>query len=170
MTAVDDVLSRAAAVDEALHRARRAGEQREADVAHGRVAPDEPPPAEATVGPELEREACAVVLALCDAFRSGDETERAALRARVAGLGDVLRRLNAVPAYAARRVEHTGDELWLERGLAAAGLENRAVDERDTRLGLEALWRAADRAKLDARGVWHLSRPAGQPLGGSDRA
>ncbi len=36
----------------------------------------------------------------------------------------------------------TGDPVWVERGLAAAGLENRAIDYRDTLVGLNALWRA----------------------------
>jgi hypothetical protein len=69
---------------------------------------------------------------------------------------------DAVPigrGQAAQWVESTGDQAWLERGLAAAGLENRAIDYRDTLVGLTALWRAAERAGLDAEKVWHLVAP-----------
>jgi hypothetical protein len=45
------------------------------------------------------------------------------------------------------------------RGLAAAGLEGRVVDERDTLVALNELWRAAERHGLDADQLWPLSRP-----------
>ena len=100
-----------------------------------------------------------MALALCDAFIEADTTDRSALRHRVAGLDDVLRLLHALPGHAAAQVAQTGDELWLKRGLAAAGLEGRVVDERDTLVALNELWRAAERHGLDAAQLWPLSRP-----------
>jgi hypothetical protein len=155
---VNDLGLRAARIDEALRRARRAGEQWEADLHHGRLPRDAPLPVEASVGPELQAEAEAVAVALCDAYIAAGPAERSALRQSVAALDDVLRLLHDLLSSAAERVVQTGDELWLKRGLAAAGLENRAIDERDTMVALNELWRAAERAGLDAEAAWPLSR------------
>jgi hypothetical protein len=156
---VDDVFARAIAVNELLRRARRSSEQWEADVARGLRQRTESPVAESGLAPDVEREAWEVVFALCDHYRAAGPSERAAMRERVAPLHDVLRLLNGMPGQAAQWVARTGDPAWVERGLAAAGLEDRAIDYRDTLVGLNALWRAAERAGLDAEKVWHLGQP-----------
>ena len=155
---MDDVFARAIAVNELLRRARRSGEREEADVARG-LRQRTPPSAESRLAPDVEREAWEVVLALCDHYRAASPSARAAMSERVAPLHDVMRLLNGMPAQAAQWVASTGDLAWVERGLAAAGLENRAIDYRDTLVGLNALWRAAERAGLDPEKVWHLGQP-----------
>ena len=136
--ALDELLRRATRTDEML-----AGPGREGD-AHGHV----------------------LAVELCDAYRRGDDRLRVALRAGVAPLERVSRCVHGVLIEAASWVGDDGDREWLERGLAAAALtDGGAIDERDRLVGLQTLWRSAEKARItkEAELVWGLCRAPDRP-------
>ncbi|MDP8942596.1 MAG: hypothetical protein M3N16_00500 [Actinomycetota bacterium] len=152
---VEALLDRATAVNGLLSRRRRAAEQWDADRAHGRAAPEREPVDARPTASEAD-EADAVVEALCRAYVARDEQVAAALRSAVAGLPEILRRLNDVPALAARRLAESSDPAWLLCGAAAVGLENVRVDSRDTLLGLGELWLAAESVGADPAAAFEM--------------
>ena len=160
MSSVEEPAARAARVDTALQRARKAWLLWDARREQGWRVPGEPPP-EALVPPELEQEARAVVLALVEAYRTAGPAGREALRAGVAGLGDVLRALQGFLFEAAEEVAATREAAWVERCCAAAALVGEAVDPRDRQVGVERLYQAASVAGLNAEAITGRLRDPG---------
>ena len=79
----------------------------------------------------------------------------------MAGLDDVLGRVQGLLFEAAGRVAEGAGIEWLERGFAAAALVGDDVDHRDTTVGLGRLHDAAAAAGLDARRAAQRVGPPG---------
>jgi hypothetical protein len=105
------------------------------------------------VGPGPREQVFALLDEICDLYARSDASRCAVIRGAV-HQHEAHGLLDDYMAHTAQMVESGGRPQWLERGVAAASIEDQRRDYRDWLIGLGNLYVAGIKAKLDPTPVF----------------
>lgn len=118
--------------------------------------------AAAGVGPGPREQVFILLDEICDLYRRSDASRCAVIRG-VVHQHEAHRLLDEYLGHAAHMLGSGGRTVWLERGVAAASIDDQRRDYRDWLIGLGDLYLAGIKAKLDPapilRRMAELSNP-----------
>jgi hypothetical protein len=114
-----------------------------------------PPAAAAAAGvaPGPREQVFTLLDEICDLYARSDASRCAVIRG-VVHQYEAHRLLDEYLAHAAHMLESGGRPVWLERGVAAASIDDQRRDYRDWLIGLGDLYLAGIKAKLDPAPVF----------------